>query len=85
MTKLETQIASDLLRIQAVTLRPDAPFTWASGMKSPIYTDNRLTIGYPDVRSKIAAGLAQQIVAHYPDVTAIGGVATAGIPHAALV
>ncbi|TOK96249.1 Orotate phosphoribosyltransferase, partial [Vibrio parahaemolyticus] len=47
MTKLETQIASDLLRIQAVTLRPDAPFTWASGMKSPIYTDNRLTIGYP--------------------------------------
>ncbi|MFQ9107334.1 MAG: orotate phosphoribosyltransferase, partial [Lacticaseibacillus rhamnosus] len=50
-----------------------------------IYTDNRLTIGYPDVRSKIAAGLAQEIVAHYPDVTAIGGVATAGIPHAALV
>ena len=85
MTKLENQIASDLLRIKAVTLRPEAPFTWASGLKSPIYTDNRLTIGYPDVRSKIAAGLAQEIVAHYPDVTAIGGVATAGIPHAALV
>lgn len=85
MTELETTIATDLLTIGAVTLRPKDPFTWASGIHSPIYTDNRLTISYPAVRTRIADGLAQLIKAQYPDVQVIGGVATAGIPHAALV
>lgn len=85
MTSLEQQIAADLLNIGAVSLQPDTPFTWASGIKSPIYTDNRVTIGYPAVRSRIAAGLASRIITTYPDVEVIGGVATAGIPHAALV
>lgn len=85
MTELETQIAQDLLTIGAVTLRPNDPFTWASGIHSPIYTDNRITISYPEVRDRIAAGLAQVIQERFPGVEAIGGVATAGIPHAALV
>ncbi len=85
MTELETQIAQDLLTIGAVTLRPNDPFTWASGIHSPIYTDNRITISYPEVRDRIADGLAQVIHARFPQVEAIGGVATAGIPHAALV
>lgn len=85
MSDLETTIATDLLTIGAVTLRPKEPFTWASGIHSPIYTDNRLTISYPAVRTRIADGLAALIKAHYPEVQVIGGVATAGIPHAALV
>lgn len=85
MTELETQIAEDLLTIGAVTLRPNDPFTWASGIHSPIYTDNRITISYPEVRDRIADGLAKVIKTRFPDVEAIGGVATAGIPHAALV
>ncbi|KRL10048.1 orotate phosphoribosyltransferase [Schleiferilactobacillus perolens] len=76
------QIAQDLLDIQAVTLSPQKPFVWASGIKAPIYTDNRLTIGYPEIRSRISAGLARLIIHEYPDVTDIGGVVTAGIPHA---
>jgi len=83
MTKIAATIASDLLRIQAVTLRPNDPFTWASGMHSPIYTDNRLTISYPDVRTHIAEGIAAIIREQYPDTAVIAGVATAGIPHAA--
>lgn len=82
---ISTAIAQDLLQIQAVTLRPQQPFTWASGLKSPIYTDNRKTISFPEVRSHIAAGLAQLIQHYYPQTTVIAGVATAGIPHAALV
>ncbi len=82
---ISTAIAQDLLQIQAVTLRPQQPFTWASGLKSPIYTDNRKTIAFPEVRSHIAAGLAQLIQHYYPQTTVIAGVATAGIPHAALV
>lgn len=78
-------IASDLLDINAVTLRTNPPFTWASGIKAPIYTDNRLTIAFPRLREQIAAGLAQLITAKYPEATVIGGVATAGIPHATLV
>lgn len=85
MSEIETTIATDLLTIGAVTLRPKEPFTWASGIHSPIYTDNRLTISYPAVRTRIADGLAQLIKTQYPDVQVIGGVATAGIPHAALV
>jgi Orotate phosphoribosyltransferase len=85
MTTRAAQIATDLLRIQAVTLRPSQPFLWASGMRAPIYTDNRRTIAFPTVRTHIADGLTALIRDLYPDATVIGGVATAGIPHAALV
>lgn len=78
-------IAKDLLKIQAVFLSPDEPFTWASGIKSPIYCDNRITMSYPAVRRAIAKGLAETIKAEYPDVEVIAGTATAGIPHAAWV
>lgn len=79
------KIAIGLLEIGAVKLQPKNPFTWASGIKSPIYTDNRQTIGYPQVRKMIALSLAALIKAKFPDVEVIGGVATAGIPHAAIV
>ncbi|QMU08863.1 orotate phosphoribosyltransferase [Levilactobacillus suantsaii] len=85
MTTRAAQIAADLLDIQAVTLRPSQPFLWASGLHAPIYTDNRRTIAFPKVRTHIADGLAELIHDNYPDATVIGGVATAGIPHAALV
>lgn len=83
--RIMKEIAKDLLKIKAVKLSPDKPFTWASGIKSPIYCDNRLTISYPEIRKQIAQGLAAQIKAQFPDVEVIGGVATAGIPHAAWV
>ncbi|BDR59356.1 orotate phosphoribosyltransferase [Xylocopilactobacillus apicola] len=79
---IEQQIARDLLTIKAVTLSTNEPFQWVSGIKAPIYTDNRLTIGYPDVRMHISCGLARLIVEKFPNVSAIGGVVTAGIPHA---
>jgi orotate phosphoribosyltransferase len=79
------QVANDLLAIGAVKFSPEAPFTWASGIKSPIYTDNRMTIGFPAVRANIFNGLAELIQTEYGDVDVIGGVATAGIPHAAWV
>lgn len=79
------KIAKDLLKIEAVKLSPENPFTWASGIKSPIYCDNRLTISYPEIRKQIADGLAKKIIEKFPDVEVIGGVATAGIPHATLV
>ncbi|KRK96984.1 orotate phosphoribosyltransferase [Secundilactobacillus odoratitofui DSM 19909 = JCM 15043] len=85
MTDIARLIAKDLLEINAVTLSPNQPFTWASGIKAPIYTDNRRTIAFPAVRSHIADGLATYIKAHFPDATVIAGVATAGIPHAAIV
>lgn len=78
-------IASDLLKINAVTLSPNEPFTWASGIKAPIYTDNRITISFPEVRNHIADGLSELIRNKFPKVKVIGGVATAGIPHAAIV
>lgn len=78
-------IASDLLKINAVTLSPNEPFTWASGIKAPIYTDNRITISFPEVRTHIADGLAELIRNKFPEVKVIGGVETAGIPHAAIV
>ncbi|KRM79805.1 orotate phosphoribosyltransferase [Lapidilactobacillus dextrinicus DSM 20335] len=78
-------IASDLLQIKAVSFSPNSPYTWASGIKSPIYTDNRLTIAYPRIREQIATGLANIIATTFPQVSVIGGVATAGIPHATLV
>lgn len=79
------QIAKDLLSIEAVSLSPDEPFTWASGLKSPIYCDNRVTMSYPEVRRAIAQGLAAKIKEEFPDVEVIAGTATAGIPHAAWV
>lgn len=83
MTKEQVQIAEDLLTIEAVALNVKEPFTWASGLKSPIYCDNRLTMSYPAVRRRIAQGLARKIKATFPEVAVIAGTATAGIPHAA--
>ncbi|GAW98889.1 orotate phosphoribosyltransferase [Secundilactobacillus mixtipabuli] len=85
MTEIARQIANDLLEINAVTLSPKEPFTWASGIQAPIYTDNRRTIAFPTVRTHIADGLATYIKANFPGATVIAGVATAGIPHAAIV
>ncbi|WP_142427430.1 orotate phosphoribosyltransferase [Enterococcus durans] len=85
MKSIETTIAKDLLEIEAVFLSPSEPFTWASGIKSPIYCDNRITISYPKVRKEIAQGLADKIKEAYPDVEVIAGTATAGISHAAWV
>lgn len=79
------QIASYLLKIEAVALRPQQPFTWTSGIKSPIYCDNRLTLSYPEIRSYIADAFAELIASQYPGTEVIAGTATAGIPHAAWV
>ncbi|MBF2664338.1 orotate phosphoribosyltransferase [Listeria seeligeri] len=81
----EKQVAEQLLEIKAVFLKPNDPFTWASGIKSPIYCDNRLTLGFPKVRQFIAAALAEKIKEDFGDVDVIAGTATAGIPHAAWV
>jgi orotate phosphoribosyltransferase len=83
--QLSAQIAQALLKIGAVALRPDQPFTWTSGLKSPIYCDNRLTISYPDIRDAIAEGFAALIRDNFPDTEVIAGAATGGIPHAAWV
>ena len=82
---MKKQIAQQLLSIGAVELRPNDPFTWASGVKSPIYCDNRLTMSYPAVRKAIADALAETIRREYPEAQVIAGTATAGIPHAAWV
>ncbi|KHD44206.1 orotate phosphoribosyltransferase [Streptococcus hongkongensis] len=82
---LSSQIAAELLDIQAVYLKPEEPFTWASGIKSPIYTDNRITLSYPETRTLIENGFVETIRAHYPDVEVIAGTATAGIPHGAII
>ena len=82
---LEHTVAHDLLSIGAVFLRPDEPFTWASGIKSPIYCDNRLTLTAPVVRTHVEEGLAELIRAHYPAVEVLMGTSTAGIAHAAIV
>jgi orotate phosphoribosyltransferase len=83
--QLAQDIAASLLNIGAVSLRPDQPFTWTSGMKSPIYCDNRVTISFPEIRNQIAEGFAAVIRANYPDAEVIAGAATGGIPHAAWV
>lgn len=85
MVDYQTAVAKSLLDIAAIKLQPNDPFTWASGIKSPIYTDNRKTISFPDARRIIIDGLADLIKEQYPNVAVIGGVATAGIPHAAWV
>ena len=84
MTREQT-IAHDLLSIGAVFLRPDEPFTWASGIKSPIYCDNRLTLTAPEVRTHVEEGLVDLICKHYPQVEVLMGTSTAGIAHAAIV
>ena len=84
MTREQT-IAHDLLSIGAVFLRPDEPFTWASGIKSPIYCDNRLTLTAPEVRTHVEEGLVDLICKHYPNVEVLMGTSTAGIAHAAIV
>ena len=82
---MERKIAKDLLDIEAVFLRPNEPFTWASGIKSPIYCDNRLTLSFPKVRTDIEDGLAELIKREYPECEAVFGTSTAGIAHAAIV
>ena len=84
MTDTRTLIAQDLLRIKAVFFRPEEPFTLASGIKSPIYCDNRLTLTAPDVRSDVENGLVELIRENYPDAEVLMGTATAGIAHAAI-
>ena len=81
---MEKTIAKELLSIGAVFLRPEDPFTWASGIKSPIYCDNRLTLSAPSVRSKIEAGLAGIVMKQFPEAEMLMGTSTAGIAHAAI-
>lgn len=83
--KLANEIASHLLDIKAVYLKPEEPFTWASGIKSPIYTDNRITLSFPDTRTLIENGFVDKIREHFPEVEVIAGTATAGIPHGAII
>ena len=82
---LERKLAKELLAIEAVALRPNNYFTWTSGIKSPIYCDNRITMSYPSIRREIAAGMVEVIKEKYPAVEVVAGTATAGIPHAAWV
>lgn len=84
MKDLEVLIARDLLKIKAVFLRPEEPFIWASGIKSPIYCDNRLTLTAPEVRNDVENGLARIIKEYYPDAEVLMGTSTAGIAHAAI-
>ncbi len=81
---MKTKIAKDLLKIQAVFLRPDEPFTWASGIKSPIYCDNRLSLSDHQVRLDVENGLASLVKEHYPEAEVLMGTSTAGIAHAAI-
>lgn len=81
---MQKKIAKDLLSIKAVFFRPQEPFTWASGIKSPVYCDNRLTLTAPGVRSDIENGLAQLVKENYPDAEVLMGTSTAGIAHAAI-
>ena len=82
---LEHKLAKELLAIEAVALRPNNYFTWTSGIKSPIYCDNRITMSYPAIRREIASGMVEVIKDKFPAVEVVAGTATAGIPHAAWV
>ena len=82
--ELNVKIAKDLLKIKAVFFRPEEPFTWASGIKSPVYCDNRLTLSDKDVRTDVEEGLAELIRENYPDAEVLMGTSTAGIAHAAI-
>ena len=85
MKSLEVKVAENLLKIKAVFLRPQEPFTWASGIKSPIYCDNRLTLSHVEVRDVVENGLVELIKTYYPTCEVVMGTSTAGIPHAAYV
>ena len=82
--ELNIKIAKDLLKIKAVFFRPEEPFTWASGIKSPVYCDNRLTLSDKDVRTDVEEGLAELIKENYPEAEVLMGTSTAGIAHAAI-
>ena len=82
---MKRKIAEDLLKIQAVFLRPEEPFTWASGIKSPVYCDNRLTLTAPEARNDVENGLAELVKTHFPEAEVLMGTSTAGIAHAAIV
>lgn len=82
---MKRKIAEKLLDIKAIALNPNDPFIWSSGLRAPIYCDNRLTLSYPEVRKEIAAGLKSIILDKFPEAELIAGTATAGIPHAAWV
>lgn len=84
MTDIQKLIAQDLLKIKAVFFRPDEPFTWASGIKSPVYCDNRLTLTAPEVRNHVENALAETIRREYPEAEVLMGTSTAGIAHAAI-
>ena len=84
MTEMQKKIAKDLLEIKAVFFSPDKPFTWASGIKSPVYCDNRLTLTSPKVRTDVEQSLAETIRREYPDAEVLMGTSTAGIAHAAI-
>lgn len=84
MTETSRKIAKDLLKIQAVFLSPDKPFTWASGIKSPVYCDNRLTLTAPEGRTDVETGLKELIEENYPEAEVLMGTSTAGIAHAAI-
>ena len=84
MKEIERLIAKDLLSIKAVFFRPDEPFTWASGIKSPVYCDNRLTLTSPKVRTDVETSLAETIKENYPEAEVLMGTSTAGIAHAAI-
>lgn len=81
---MEKIIAKNLLKIGAVFFRPNEPFTWASGIKSPIYCDNRLILSYPDVRKTVESAIAETVKTHYPECEMLMGTSTAGIAHAAI-
>lgn len=85
MNNISSQVAKALLDIQAVSLKPADPYIWSSGLKAPIYCDNRLIMSFPEVRTFIENELAHLIQENYPEVEVIAGTATAGIPHAAIV
>ncbi len=84
MTELNRTIANDLLKIKAVFFRPNEPFTWASGIKSPVYCDNRLTLSDVEVRTDVENGLAELVKTYYPEAEVLMGTSTAGIAHAAI-
>ena len=85
MDNIKNLVARELLRIQAVKVQPDAPFTWASGWRSPFYCDNRKTLSYPELRSFVKTESARIIMEEFPGVDAVAGVATGAIPQGALV
>lgn len=85
MSTLSTLFAEKLLAVKAIKLQPEAPFTWASGWKSPFYCDNRKTLSYPDLRSFVKIELGRLVLEHFPEVEAISGVATGAIAQGALV